>query len=102
MSSKSALIASTPTLAIAIQQAMEKLGVGIKVMDEGKDLGVDFVCGARRRVTIQKMRLQKAMEGARQAKVLKVRTKQARKLVFTRIMPQIYGLSLMGASPSAK
>ena len=41
------------------------------------------------------------MEGAKQVQVLKAHTKQARKLVFTGIMPRIYGLSVMGAPPTA-
>ena len=93
---KSGLIASTPTLASNLQLALQQAGLQLKVLDEGKDLGGDFSCGAKGRVTVQKIRLQKAMDGARQVKVLKAHTKQARKLVFTGIMPRIYGLSVMG------
>ena len=47
-------------------------------MDESRDLGVDFGCGAKRRVTTQGMRLHKAMEGAKKVKVLKAPTRQSR------------------------
>ena len=75
MSAKSGLIASTPTLANSLQLALQKAGLELQILDEGKDLGVDFGCGAKRRVTVQKIRLQRAMDGAKQVKVLKTHTK---------------------------
>ena len=86
MSSKSTLVASDMQLAAEIQRQLAARGVTIQVSDCGRDVGVDFAAGSRRRVRTQHTRTAAAKRGVKTVLRLRRTVKNARKLVFERLV----------------
>ncbi len=102
VSGKSTIIASDMRLACDIQVELAKHNIDIQVAASGRDVGTDFTAGGRRRITIQRTRANAVKRGI--ATVLKMscslKSKRARKLIFTACKPRAWGFSVMGCSPT--
>ena len=65
ISSKSTVVASSKQLAQEVANGLLPHGIQLTVSEGGRDLGVDFAAGARRRTIIQKARIRKYKAGTR-------------------------------------
>ena len=102
IAAKSALVASSPELAKRMQAELKSRGIVIQVRDAGRDVGVDFAAGRRRRITLQHSRLRNVRSGIKTVLKLNATTKESRKLVLTSVAPRAWGFSVMGSSPTMR
>ena len=102
ISPKSRFVASDLKAAKEIQLALAEEGIKIEIGPIGQDLGVDFVAGGRRRVSLQSTRMTKLHTGVISTLRVGKITKGAatRRLILTGIKPRIYGFSVLGAAPT--
>jgi ribonuclease HI len=102
ISPKSQFVASNMQAAKDIQAALRRNGIDVQVGQVGLDLGVDFVAGAKRRVSNQTTRMVKVRSGVASTLKLGSVTKGAatRRLILTGVKPRVYGFSALGAAPT--
>ena len=100
ISSKSTIVASSKEIATKVAEALDGHGIVITIKESGKDLGVDFGAGARRRTLVQKARFKKYQAGTRAVLRLSCQLKQARKLQVTGVRPRAWGFAAMGTTPT--
>ena len=100
VSEKSTLVASDPEIGKTIRNRLRHKGIEVQLEASGRDLGVDFVAGRRRRVKLQSQRLRNVQRGTGVVKHMLKTTREARRLVFTGIKPRAWGLSALGCSPT--
>ena len=80
LADKSMVVASTKALADEVVEALASSGLQLKSACCGRDLGVDFTAGARRRIPIFKARQLAGARRANRSKVIHVLLKKGRKM----------------------
>ena len=65
ISPKTTIISSNTSTAKVVQHNLKAKNISVRVSDNGRDVGVDYAGGSRRRITLQATRLGKARAGGR-------------------------------------
>ena len=99
-SCKTAIVSTSTEVGQLIQEELRKAKVHVKLEAAGGDVGCDLASGSRRRVSLQKYRMQKVKSASKMVSALSKKCKSYRKLVFTGIRSGMYVFSVLGAAPS--
>ena len=100
ISPKTTLISSNTKTAKVVQTKLKSKGIFVQLAACGRDVGVDFAGGGRRRVTLQASRLAKTKAGGRVLAKMVKSCKEFKKLVFTGVRSRLYGFAVQGAAPT--
>ena len=100
ISPKTTLISSNTKTAKVVQTKLKSKGVFVQLAACGRDVGVDFAGGGRRRVTLQASRLAKTKAGGRVLAKMVKSCKEFKKLVFIGVRSRLYGFAVQGAAPT--
>ena len=100
ISPKTTTISSNTKTAKVVQSKLKAKGISVQLAACGRDVGVDFAGGGRRRVNLQVSRLAKTKAGGRVLAKMVKSCKEFKKLVFTGVRSRLYGFPVQGAAPT--
>ena len=100
ISPKTTIISSNTSTAKVVQHKLKAKNISVRVSDNGRDVGVDYAGGSRRRITLQATRLGKARAGGRVLQKMIKTCQNFKKLVFTGVRTRLYGFPIQGAAPT--
>ena len=96
ISPKSSVVASSQKLATKVQEELENHGITIGISTDSRDVGADYSGGSRRRITLQKERLQKVKKGVKTVIKMSGIIKSCILFFFTGVKLRAWGYSVMG------